>query len=264
MTGHSPAKAFRRAELMTEPEPFSPKELERYARHIVLAEVGGAGQQRFRDARVLVIGAGGLGAPAALYLAAAGIGAIGIADDDIVSLSNLQRQIIHKTEGIGVAKVESAGAAIAGLNPHVAVVKHQVRMSAANAAELISGYTLVADGSDNFATRYLVADTCAELRVPLVTAAVGRFDGSVTVLKPFEGENPSYRDLFPSPPPEGLLPSCAEAGILGALTGVIGSIQAMEVLKLAAGIGEPLVGRLLLYDALAQRFDEIRYKRRRG
>lgn len=247
---------------MTEPEQFSREELERYARHIVLAEVGGAGQQSFRAARVLVVGAGGLGAPAALYLAAAGIGTIGIVDDDIVSLSNLQRQIIHKTDGIGVAKVDSAGAAIAELNPHVAVVKHQVRLSADNAAALISGYSLVADGSDNFSTRYIVADTCAELKVPLVTAAVGRFDGSVTVLKPFEAENPSYRDLFPNPPPEGLLPTCAEAGILGALTGVIGSIQALEVLKLAAGVGEPLVGRLLLYDALTQRFDEIRYKRR--
>jgi molybdopterin/thiamine biosynthesis adenylyltransferase len=246
---------------MQERAPLTSKELERYARHIVLAEVGGAGQQRFRAARVLIVGAGGLGSPAALYLAAAGIGTIGIVDDDRVSLSNLQRQIIHRSDHIGAPKTTSAGEAISALNPHVTVVPHQVRLTAENARELIAGYDVVADGSDNFSTRYLAADICAELRVPLVTAAVGRFDGSVTVLKPYEGDNPSYRDLFPLPPPEGLLPACAEAGILGALTGVIGSIQAFEVLKLVAGIGEPLVGRLLLYDGLAQRFDEIRYRR---
>ncbi|HEX9905218.1 MAG TPA: molybdopterin-synthase adenylyltransferase MoeB, partial [Propylenella sp.] len=234
---------------------------ERYARHIVLAEVGGPGQQRLKAARVLVVGAGGLGAPVILYLAAAGIGTIGIVDDDIVSLANLQRQIIHRTDRIGEAKTEGARGAIAALNPHVRVVEHAVRLTADNARELLQGYDIVADGSDNFATRYLVADICAELKIPLVTGAVGRFDGSVTVLKPYEGGNPSYRDLFPSPPPDGLLPACAEAGILGALTGVIGSIQAMEVLKLVTGIGEPLVGRLLLYDGLAQRFEEIRYGR---
>jgi molybdopterin/thiamine biosynthesis adenylyltransferase len=244
--------------------PLSADELQRYARHIVLGEVGGAGQQKFKAARVLVVGAGGLGAPVALYLAAAGIGTLGIVDDDVVSLSNLQRQIIHSTERIGAPKVESAKEMLAAINPHVTVVPHQVRLTAENARELISGYDLVADGSDNFSTRYLTADICGELKVPLVTAAVGRFDGSVTVLKPYEGENPSYRDIFPAPPPEGLLPTCAEAGILGALTGVIGSLQALEVLKLIAGIGEPLVGRLLLYDGLAQRFDEIRYKRRKS
>jgi len=248
---------------MQERPPLSPEELERYARHIVLAEVGGAGQQRFKAARVLIVGAGGLGAPAALYLAAAGIGTIGIVDDDIVTLSNLQRQIIHTTDRLDAAKVESAAVTLAAINPHVSVLQHNTRLNAENATDLISGYDVVADGSDNFATRFLVADRCAELQVALVTAAVGRFDGSVTVLKPFEGNNPSYRDLFPGPPPDGLLPACAEAGILGALTGVIGSIQALEVLKVVAGIGEPLIGRLLLYDALAQRFDEIRYKRRR-
>jgi molybdopterin-synthase adenylyltransferase len=247
---------------MQDRPPLSREELERYARHIVLAEVGGSGQQRFKAARVLIVGAGGLGAPAALYLAAAGIGTIGIVDDDVVSLSNLQRQIIHATDRIGTPKVESASEMLAAINPQVTVVRHQTRLAGDNADELISAYDVVADGSDNFATRFLVADRCAELRVPLVSAAVGRFDGSVTVLKPYEAGNPSYRDLFPGPPPEGLLPACAEAGVLGALTGVLGSIQALEVLKLVAGIGEPLVGRLLLYDALAQRFDEIRYRKR--
>jgi molybdopterin/thiamine biosynthesis adenylyltransferase len=249
---------------MQDRAPLSPAELERYARHIVLAEIGGAGQQRFKAARVLVVGAGGLGAPLALYLAAAGIGTIAIVDDDHVSLSNLQRQIIHASDRVGTPKAESARQTIAAINPHVEVIAHQTRLTARNVRELIRGSDIVADGSDNFATRYLVADACAEMRVPLVTAAVGRFDGSVTVLKPYEGENPSYRDIFPIEPPEGLLPTCAEAGILGALTGVLGSIQALEVLKLVAGIGEPLIGRLLLYDGLAQRFDEIRYRRRKA
>jgi molybdopterin/thiamine biosynthesis adenylyltransferase len=248
---------------MQERPPLSADELTRYARHIVLGEVGGAGQQKFKAARVLIVGAGGLGAPVALYLAAAGIGTLGIVDDDVVSLSNLQRQIIHSTGKIGTAKVESAKETLHAINPHVNVVPHQVRLAAENARDVIKDYDVVADGSDNFATRYLTADICAELKVPLVTAAVGRFDGSVTVLEPYEGDNPSYRDVFPVPPPDGLLPTCAEAGILGALTGVIGSIQALEVLKLVAGIGEPLIGRLLLYDGLAQRFDEIRYKRRK-
>jgi len=247
---------------MTETAPLSPEELQRYARHIVLSEIGGAGQQKFKAARVLVIGAGGLGAPVALYLAAAGIGALGIVDDDVVSLSNLQRQIIHRTEKIGAPKVESAKDALAAINPHVGVIAHHVRLTPENGREIVGQYDIVADGSDNFATRYLAADICAELKKPLVTAAVGRFDGSVTVLKPFETgadgkRNPSYRDLS-----AGLLPTCAEAGILGALTGVIGSLQALEVLKLVAGIGEPLIGRLMLYDGLAQRFEEIRYKRR--
>jgi molybdopterin/thiamine biosynthesis adenylyltransferase len=243
--------------------PLSAEELQRYARHIVLGEVGGPGQQKFKAARVLVVGAGGLGAPVALYLAAAGIGTLGIVDDDVVSLSNLQRQIIHASDRIGMPKVESAKTTLAGINPHVNVVTHQMRMNAENAEEIVAGYDIVADGSDNFSTRYLTADVCAALKIPLVTAAVGRFDGSVTVLKPYEGENPSYRDIFPAPPSDGLLPTCAEAGILGALTGIIGSIQALEVLKLVAGIGEPLVGRLLLYDGMAQRFDEIRYRRRK-
>jgi molybdopterin/thiamine biosynthesis adenylyltransferase len=244
--------------------PLSPEELERYARHIVLPEIGGAGQQRLKRARVLVIGAGGLGAPVLEYLAAAGVGTLGLVDDDVVSLSNLQRQVIHDTQAVGLAKTASAANAIARINPHVAVETHAMRLTAANAGELIRDYDIVADGSDNFDTRYAVADACAAVQRPLVTAAVGRFDGSVTVLKPYEARpdgrlHPSYRDLFPEPPPAGLVPSCAEAGIIGALTGVIGTLQALEVIKLITGVGEPLVGRLLLYDALAARFDTIRY-----
>ena len=240
-------------------------ELERYARHIVLPEVGGAGQQRLKAARVLVIGAGGLGAPVLAYLAAAGVGTLGIADDDTVALSNLQRQVIHGTDDVGVRKVDSAARAIGRLNPHVAVEPHALRLTADNAAGLVAQYDLVIDGSDNFATRYLAADTCADLEIPLVTGAVGRFDGSLTVLMPYARRPdgafwPSYRDLFPAPPPDGAVPSCAEAGVLGALTGVIGTMQAMEAIKVITGIGEPLLGRLLLYDALAARFETIRYR----
>ena len=246
--------------------PLSDDELERYARHIVLPEIGGAGQQKLKRARVLVIGAGGLGAPLLAYLAAAGVGTLGIVDDDAVSLSNLQRQVIHDSAAIGAPKVESARAAIGRINPHVAVEMHAIRLDGSNAAELVARYDLVADGSDNFDTRYTVADACEQQRKPLVTAAVGRFDGTLTVLKPFEagpegGLNPGYRDLFPEPPPPGMVPSCAVAGVVGALTGVMGTLQAMEVIKLITGIGEPLVGRLLMYDALAARFDTIRYGR---
>ena len=248
------------------PVALTDEELERYARHIVLPEIGGPGQQRLKRARVLVIGAGGLGAPVLEYLAAAGVGTLGIVDDDTVSLSNLQRQVIHATDAVGTAKTESAKAAIARINPHVAVELHDFRLTAENAAVLIARYDIVVDGSDNFETRYVVADACAAEKRPLVHAAVGRFDGTVTVLIPFatgaDGKpNPGYRDLFPEAPPEGLVPSCAVAGVVGALTGVIGTLQAMEAIKLITGIGEPLVGRLLLYDALSARFDTIRYKR---
>lgn len=250
---------------MNQPAPLSPEELERYARHIVLPEIGGPGQQKLKRARVLVIGAGGLGAPVLQYLAAAGVGTLGIVDDDTVSLSNLQRQVIHDTDAVGISKLESARHSIARINPHVAVETHAMRIDATNAADLVVKYDLVADGSDNFDTRYAVADACAVTRRSLVHAAVGRFDGSITVLKPFETgadgrRNPSYRDLFPEPPPAGLVPSCAVAGVLGALTGVIGTLQALEIIKLIAGIGEPLVGRLLLYDALGAQFDTIRYR----
>lgn len=244
--------------------PLTPEEIARYQRHIVLREVGGPGQQKLKAARVLIVGAGGLGSPAALYLAAAGVGTIGLADDDAVSLSNLQRQIIHASDAVGRPKVRSAAATLAAINPHVAVETLALRIGPENGAAIVARYDVVIDGSDNFATRYALADLCAAERKPLVAGAVGRFDGSLTVLKPYEGDNPGYRDLFPAPPPEGLVPSCAEAGILGALTGVIGSLQAMEALKLVLGVGEPLIGRLLLYDGLAQSFEEIRYRRRGG
>lgn len=245
---------------------FSPDEIERYARHIVLAEVGGPGQQKLKAAGVLVIGAGGLGAPVIQYLAAAGVGTIGVVDDDIVSLSNLQRQVIHNTGELGRPKTESAAEAVRRLNPHVATELFPVRLDTENADAILGRFDVVADGSDNFATRYLVADRCEALGKPLVTAAVGRFDGSITTLMPFADTdgipNPSYRDLFLAPPPEGLLPSCAEAGILGSLTGIVGSLQANEVMKLILGIGEPLIGRLLLVDSLSMRFETIRYRRR--
>lgn len=250
-------------------EPLSPDEIARYHRHILLPEIGGAGQQKLKAARVLVIGAGGLGAPILQYLAAAGIGTLGIIDDDRVSLSNLQRQVIHDSGTIGELKTESAALAIARLNPHVRLIRFEERFSRETARRQLSGFDLLIDGSDNFDTRYAAADTAEEAHIPLVTGAVGRFDGSLTVLKPYETAedgtlNPSYRDLFPEAPPAGLIPSCAEAGIIGALTGVIGTMMAMEAIKLVTGAGEPLIGRLLLYDALSARFETVRYKRRRA
>lgn len=249
--------------------PLSSDEIERYARHIILPEIGGAGQQKLKRARVLVLGAGGLGAPVLQYLAAAGVGRLGIVDDDRVSLSNLHRQVIHDTASVGRPKGESARDAIGRINPHVAVELLTLRLDAANAPKIVAGWDLVVDGSDNFATRYALADACAAAKLPLVTAAVGRFDGSLTVLMPFakgaDGrQNPSFRDLFPKPPPDGLVPSCAEAGIVGALTGVMGTLEAMEAIKIIAGIGEPLVGRILLYDALSARFETVAYSRRKG
>jgi len=243
---------------------LSREEVERYARHIVLADVGGPGQQKLKAAKVLVVGAGGLGAPVIQYLAAAGVGTLGIVDDDTVSLSNLQRQVIHPTDSVGSLKVDSACVAVARTNPFVAAVGHPVRLTVDNVADVVRPYHVVVDGSDNFATRYLVSDACFHARKPLVTAAVGQFDGSITTLKPYLTDskgipNPTYRCLFPEAPPEGLLPTCGEAGILGALTGVVGSLQAIEAVKEIVGIGEGLVGRLLLYDARAARFETIRY-----
>lgn len=251
------------------PPALSDDELERYARHIVLPEIGGAGQQALKRARVLVIGAGGLGASVLAYLAAAGVGTLGIVDDDTVSLSNLQRQIIHDTASVGLAKVDSAERAIARINPLVQVEKHALHLTADNAGALIAAYDVVADGSDNFETRYAVADAAEKAKRPLVAGALGRFDGSLTVIKGYETDargrrNPGWRDLFPEAPPPGLVPSCAEAGIVGALAGVIGTLQALEVIKLITAIGEPLVGRILLYDALSARFDTMRYARRTG
>ncbi len=246
---------------------LTPLELERYARHLVLREIGGPGQQKLKAGRVLIIGAGGLGSPVALYLAAAGVGTIGIVDDDIVSVSNLQRQIIHDSDAVGELKTKSSARSISRINPHVSVNIHNCRLNETNAAEIVSAYDIVADGSDNFATRYLAADICENMGIPLVTAAVGRFDGSITTLKPYAvgadgSANPRYCDIFPVKPPDGLLPGCAEAGILGALTGVIGSMQALEVLKEITGAGDSLVGTLLLYDALTTRFERIGYKRK--
>ena len=243
---------------------LSDQELERYARHIVMREVGGPGQAALKRARVLVVGAGGLGAPALLYLAGAGVGTLGVVDDDQVSLSNLQRQVIHATPDIGRTKVESAAQAVTKLNPHVAVETHAVRLSANNALDLIARYDLVADGSDNFETRYLVADACYFARRPLVTAAVGVFDGTLTTIRAHERDargrpNPSYRCLFPEPPPPGTVPACAEAGILGALTGVLGSLMALEVIREIVGFGEGLVGRLLMVDARSMRFETLTY-----
>ncbi|UHS58198.1 molybdopterin-synthase adenylyltransferase MoeB [Agrobacterium vaccinii] len=248
-------------------DPLTPEEIDRYKRHILLPEIGGAGQQSLKAAKVLVIGAGGLGAPVLYYLAAAGVGTLGIIDDDVVSLSNLQRQVIHDTGTIGEQKTESARRSIARLNPHVRTLHFEERFSIVWAHDHLKGFDLVIDGSDNFDTRYAAADAAETAKVPLVTGAVGRFDGSVTVLKPYEAGPdgtllPGYRDLFPAPPPEGVVPSCAETGVVGALTGVIGTIMAMEAIKLITQTGEPLIGRLLLYDALEARFDTVRYKRR--
>jgi molybdopterin/thiamine biosynthesis adenylyltransferase len=243
---------------------LGPEELERYARHIVLREVGGPGQAKLKAARVLAIGAGGLSAPVLLYLAAAGVGTLGVVDDDTVSLSNLQRQVIFATDDIGQRKVDSAEAVIARLNPHVAVETHMTRLDASNALDLISKYDIVADGSDNFATRYLVSDACYFAGKPLVTAAVGTFDGSLTTIRAHEKRadgvpNPTYRCLFPEPPPAGTVPACAEAGILGALPGVLGSMMALEVIREIVGFGEGLVGRLLMVDARSMRFETLNY-----
>jgi molybdopterin-synthase adenylyltransferase len=239
-------------------------EVERYARHIVLREVGGPGQAALKRARVLVIGAGGLGAPVLLYLAAAGVGTLGVVDDDKVSLSNLQRQVIHATPDVGVRKVESAAGAIKRLNPNVTIETHARRIAADNAIDLISRYDLVADGSDNFSTRYLVADACYFAEKPLVTAAVGTFDGTLTTIRAHERRadgtpNPTYRCVFPEPPPPGTVPACEEAGILGALTGVVGSLMALEVIREIVGFGEGLVGRLLMIDARSLRFETLSY-----
>ncbi len=240
---------------------LSDEELERYARHIVLREVGGAGQARLRAAKVLVIGAGGLGSPVILYLAAAGVGTIGIVDFDTVSLSNLQRQIAHRTTDIGRLKTDSAREAMLALNPAVNIETHAERLTAQNAMELIARYDVVADGSDNFATRFLVNDACFFAKKTLVSAAVTEFDGQLATYKPHAGDYPCYRCLFPEPPPPGSAPSCSETGILGAAAGVMGTLQALEVMKEIIGIGDSLAGHLLIYDALSTRFRTVRVRR---
>ena len=241
---------------------FSKLEIERYKRHLVLHDVGGQGQQRLKAARVLIVGAGGLGSPLVLYLAAAGVGLLGIIDNDTVSLDNLQRQVAHGTADVGRPKVESARDAIGRINPHVAVECYPERLTAANAIAIIERYDLVADGSDNFPTRYLVNDACYFARKPLVFGALGPFDGHLTTFRAFEADAagtplPSYRCLFPEPPPPGLVPNCSEVGILGAVAGVVGTMMAQEVLKELIGIGKSMTGRLLLYDARDTRFDQL-------
>jgi sulfur-carrier protein adenylyltransferase/sulfurtransferase len=232
----------------------------RYSRHLLIPEVGEEGQLKLLDSKVLLIGAGGLGSPASLYLAAAGVGRIGIVDADVVDESNLQRQIVHSTESLGEPKVESAKRAVEALNPDVEVVAYKERLTSENIERILAdGWDVIVDGADNFPTRYLVNDASIWHKIPVVHGSIYRFEGQVTVFKPYEG--PCYRCLFPTPPPPELAPSCAEGGVLGVLPGVIGSLQASEALKLALGIGEPLIGRLLLFDALAATFDEVKLRR---
>lgn len=241
---------------------FTDAQFERYARHLILDEVGEEGQARLLGSRVLVVGAGGLGAPLLLYLAAAGVGTLGIIDDDVVELSNLQRQVIHTTDRLGLPKVESAAAMLAQVNPDVRVIQMQARLTADNAKSIIADYDLVADGSDNFTTRFLLNDACFLLRRPLVSAALLRFDAQMSTYKAHLGDpHPCYRCLFPEQPPEDLIPRCEQAGILGALAGAVGSLQATEVLKELLGIGDSLSGHLLIYDALAATFRKIKVRR---
>ena len=239
---------------------FSEAEVQRYSRHILLRELGGIGQAKLKAAKVLIIGTGGLGAPLALYLAAAGVGTIGLVDNDVVELSNLQRQVLHCEAGIGRYKVLSAKEALLRLNPLVDVNTYAVRVAPENIEGLVNDYDIICDGTDNFMTRFLVADACVAARKPLVSAAVLRFEGQISTFKPHEG-GPCYRCLYPEPPPEGLVPSCSEAGILGSVTGVMGTLQATEVIKEIAEIGQSLSGFLLVWDALAAEFRKIRLKK---
>jgi sulfur-carrier protein adenylyltransferase/sulfurtransferase len=241
------------------PQTLTEEQRDRYSRHLLLPEVGVEGQQKLLDAKVLLLGAGGLGSPAALYLAAAGVGTLGIVDDDEVDLSNLQRQVIHTTDRIGVPKVDSAEATISAINPDVDVVKHPVRLDASNVIELIEPYDIVVDGLDNFPTRYLLNDASVRLRKPVVSASILGFDGQLSVFQPYEG--PCYRCLYPAPPPAELAPSCGANGVLGVLPGTMGLLQATEVVKLVLDQGDPLIGRLLLYEALGATFTELKVRR---
>jgi molybdopterin/thiamine biosynthesis adenylyltransferase/rhodanese-related sulfurtransferase len=231
----------------------------RYSRHTLLPEIGVEGQVKLLSSKVLLLGAGGLGSPAALYLAAAGVGAIGIVDDDVVDETNLQRQVIHNTERVGTPKTESARVAIEALNPDVEVIEHRTRLDASNILEIIEPYDVLVDGADNFPTRYLLNDASVRLRKPVVSASILGFEGQISTFVPYEG--PCYRCLFPTPPPPELAPSCGANGVLGVMAGVMGMLQANEVVKLVTGVGEPLVGRLLLYDSLATRFTELKVQR---
>ncbi len=239
--------------------PLTPDQARRYSRHLLMPEVGPEGQARLLDARVLLVGAGGLGSPAALYLAAAGVGTLGIVDFDVVDVSNLQRQVLHTTDRVGVPKVESARAAIGALNPEVRVVAHDAMLGPENVAAIIDAYDVVVDGTDSFETRYALNDAAVRLGIPVVHASVYRFEGQLTVFDAADG--PCYRCLYPSPPPPELAPPCSVAGVLGVVPGIMGMLQANEALKLLLGIGDPLVGRLLLFDALETSFEELRLRR---
>jgi molybdopterin/thiamine biosynthesis adenylyltransferase/rhodanese-related sulfurtransferase len=241
------------------PRALSPEQRERYSRHLLVPEIGLEGQTKLLDAKVLLLGAGGLGSPTALYLAAAGVGTLGVADDDDVDLSNLQRQVIHTTDRIGMAKVDSAEQSITAINPDVDVVKYKKRLDASNIMEIIEGYDVIVDGVDNFPTRYLLNDATVRLGIPVVSASILGFDGQLSVFKPHDG--PCYRCLYPVPPPAELAPSCGANGVLGVLPGTMGLLQATEVVKLITGAGEPLVGRLLLYEALGATFTELKVRR---
>jgi len=238
---------------------FSEEQIERYSRHIILPEVGGKGQQKMLESKVLVVGAGGLGSPSIYYLAAAGIGTIGIIDSDVVELSNLQRQIIHSTAELGKHKVDSAEKTIKDLNSDVKVIPFKERLSSSNILDIIDGFDVVLDGTDNFPTRYLINDACYFKNIPNVHGSIFRFEGQATIFKPNDG--PCYRCLYPEPPPPGAVPSCQEAGVLGVLPGIIGVIQAIETIKLILNIGESLVGRLLMYDALSMDFREVKIRK---
>jgi molybdopterin/thiamine biosynthesis adenylyltransferase/rhodanese-related sulfurtransferase len=242
-----------------QPKTLTPEQRERYSRHLLVPEIGLEGQTKLLEAKVLLLGAGGLGSPTALYLAAAGVGTLGIVDDDDVDLSNLQRQVIHTTDGIGTPKVDSAERAIKAINPGVEVVKYKVRLDASNIMEIIDGYDVIVDGVDNFPTRYLLNDATVRLDIPVVSASILGFDGQLSVFKPHDG--PCYRCLYPVPPPAELAPSCGANGVLGVLPGTMGLLQATEVVKLVTGAGEPLVGRLLLYEALGATFTELKVRR---
>lgn len=254
--------AWKQAGLPIEqPKQLNSAQSQRYSRHLRIPEIGVAGQQKLLDSRILLIGAGGLGSPAGLYLAAAGVGTLGVIDDDVVDASNLQRQVLHRTHDLGSPKVESARRTMEALNPDVHVIPHRVRLTEDNVEDIFSDYDLIVDGSDSFETRYIVNDACVKLGIPQVHGSIFRFDGQVTTFDPRLGDSPCYRCLFPTPPPPELAPNCAVAGVLGVLPGVVGTIQATEAIKMLLGIGESLVGRLLMYDALSMSFRTLKVRK---